>query len=164
MYHINASHEGLRYECHECDGVFTCKKDVRRHVKSVHKGLKYDCDMCEVKFSTTDSLSTHKKRVHLKATVYGAKTLSETLNSMMVEVNSGWKCIQCGKETKGKWKGVSKNLLRMHIESEHMGMTHTCGMCGHTYKTRDTFRNHLQTSACNVKNLTIIDPLISSSR
>ena len=122
-------------------------------MKSVHKGLKYDCDMCEVKFASTGSVSTHRKNVHLKATVYGAKTLTETMNSMMVEVNSGWKCIQCGKENKGKWKGVSKNLLRMHIESEHMGMTHTCGMCGHTYKTRDTFRNHFQTSACNVENL-----------
>ena len=68
--------------------------------------------------------------------------MTETIFSMMVELNSGWKCTHCEKESK------NKALLKMHIESEHMGMTHTCGMCGHTYKTRDTFRTHLQTSAC----------------
>ena len=92
--HIKIEHEGLRYECHECDGVFTGKQGVRRHVKSVHKGLKFDCNMCELKLSAS-SLSTHKQRAHFKATVYGAKTLTETIFSMMIELNSGWRCIQC---------------------------------------------------------------------
>ena len=117
--------------------------------------------MCEAKFAYPDGVSNHKKNVHLKATVYGAKTLTETIFTMMVELNSGWKCTHCGKETKSKDKKAGKALLKMHIESEHMGVTHTCGMCGHTYKRRDNFRNHLQTSACNVKNLEIIDSLTS---
>ena len=81
--------------------MFTGKQGVRRHVKSVHKGLKFDCNMCELKLSAS-SLSTHKQRAHFKATVYGAKTLTETIFSMMIELNSGWRCIQCGKESKNK--------------------------------------------------------------
>ena len=96
MSHIQINHEGLRYECHECDVVFTSAAGVRKHVKSVHKQLKYDCDMCDVKLSHPDSVSMHKKRVHLKAKVYGPKTLTETIFTMMVELNPGWKCKQCG--------------------------------------------------------------------
>ena len=124
---------------------------MRRHVKSVHKGLKYDCDMCEVKFSSLDRVSIHKKNVHFKETVYGAKTLSETIFPMMIELNSGWRCIHCGKESK------NKSLLKMHIESEHMGISHTCEMCGQIYKTKDTYRKHIQDSDCNVKNLPTVN-------
>ena len=133
------------------------KKVRKKHVKSVHKGLKYNCDMCEVKFSQPGSVSKHKKNVHFKATVYGAKTLTETIFSMMIESNSGWRCVQCGKESK------NKGLLKMHIESEHMGISHTCEMCGHTYKTKCSFRNHFYDGACKAKSLVVIDSSISSS-
>ena len=149
--HINIEHKGIRYECHECDGVFKGKEGVRKHVERVHKGLKVDCDMCELKLSSTSSLSTHKKNVHFKPTVYGAKTLTETIFSMMIESNSGWRCRQCGKESK------NKHILKMHIESEHMGIAHTCEMCGRTYKTEDTFRHHLTGGACKAKSLVVID-------
>ena len=65
--------------------------------------------------------------------------------------------MQCGKESK------YKEQLKMHIESEHMGIAHTCEMCGRTYKTKDTFGKHLTDGACKVKSLVIIDSSISSS-
>ena len=66
----------------------------------------------------------------LHATVYWAET-----NFLMIsELNSGWRWMQCGKESK------SKALLKMHIEFEYMGITHTCEMCNHTYKTKDTIQ------------------------
>ena len=134
-HHIKKVHEGLEYEyeCHECDGLFVSVKGVKRHVNMVH------------------NLSLHKHRVHFKSIVYGAKTLKETIFSMMLELNSGWKCMHCGKESKSKNKQAGKQLLGMHIESEHMGITHTCEMCGHTYKTRDTYKNHLNSANCNLK-------------
>ena len=115
--------------------------------------------MCELKFSQPSSVSTHKKRVHFKEIVYGAKTLTETVFSMMIELETGWKCIQCGKEqtNKSNEKKASKNALKMHIESEHMGISHTCEMCGHVYKTKATYRNHIQASDCNVNNLPIVN-------
>ena len=116
--------------------------------------------MCELKLSAS-SLSTHKQRAHFKPTVYGGKTLTETIFSMMIELNSGWRCIQCGKESKSKNKKAGKNLLKMHIESEHMGLVHTCEMCGNTYKTKDTFRKHVIEGACKVKSLATTDPSTS---
>ena len=78
---------------------------------------------------------------------------------MMIELETGWKCIQCGKEQRNKSynKNASKQLLKMHIESDHMGISHTCEMCGQLYKTKATYRNHIQASDCNVKNLPIIN-------
>ena len=118
---------------------------MKTHVNSVHKGLKFDCDMCKSKSSSRSDLSKHKKNVHFKAKVYGAKTLTETIFSMMIESNSGWRCMQCGKENK------NKGLLKMHIESDHMGIAHTCEICGRTYKRADTFRHHLTDGACKAK-------------
>ena len=150
-HHIKKVHEGLKYECHECNGLFCSIQGVKKHVNMVHKGLTYDCDICESKYVDRSGLSTHKKNVHFKGTVYGANTLTATIFAMMTQLNTGWKCIQCGKETK------HKASLETHIESDHMGISHTCKMCWHTYKTKDTFRNHLQTSDCKAKNLAIAD-------
>ena len=76
---------------------------------------------------------------------------------MMIELNTGWKCIQCGKEqrNKGNNNNASKNPLKMHIELEHMGISQTCEMCGHTYKNKGTFRNHLSDGSCKAKDLAI---------
>ena len=52
---------------------------------------------------------------------------------LMIELNSDWRCMQCGKGSK------NKTLLKMHFKSEHMGITHTCEMCGHTYRISNTF-------------------------
>ena len=106
--------------------VMTGKQGVRRHVESVHKGLK-----CELKLSLSYELSRHKKNIHFKATVYWA----ETTFLMISELNSGWRWMQCGKESK------SKALLKMHIEFEYMGITHTCEMCDHK-QTKYTIQNH----------------------
>ena len=67
---------------------------------------------------------------------------------MMIELSSGWKCKHCGKESN------NKGLLKMHIKSEHMGMTHTCEICGHEYKTEETYRKHLrQSGTCKLESL-----------
>ena len=42
--HIKNKHKGLKYECHECDGLCTGKQGVRRHVESVHNGLNFEFD------------------------------------------------------------------------------------------------------------------------
>ena len=147
--HMKITHEELRYKCQECDGLFKNKASVKKHVNSVHKGFRYQCDLCEKQFRFADSISTHKERAHFKAIVYGVKTLSETAYSMMTELNSGWRCKQCGKES------INKFLLRMHIESEHMGISHTCELCGHTYKNKSTFRGHVQDGACDANIMNI---------
>ena len=76
---------------------------------------------------------------------------------MMIELETGWKCIQCGKEQRNKSynKNASKKLLKMHIESDHMGISHTCEMCGHTYKNKGTFSHHLSDGSCKFKDLAI---------
>ena len=57
----------------------------------------------------------------------------------MVSVHKGLKfdCDMCELmielEMCGKGS-MNKALLKMHIKSEHMRISHTCGMCGHTNK------------------------------
>ena len=86
--------------------------------------------MCEAKCSSHGCVSRRKKNVHLK--VHGAKTLTETVFSMMIELNSGWRCKHCEKETN------IKNSLKMHIESEHMGISHLFVKCVDTHTKPET--------------------------
>ena len=151
--HIKIVHEELRYECQECDEVFKDRARVRKHVKAVHKGVKFECDICDKKFSYEDSVSTHKNNVHFKAKSFGPKTLTETIFSKMVECKTGWQCMPCGYKSKSKDKKASKVLLKAHIESEHMKIIYTCEMCGLTYRSRDSYKRHSQTTACNFKIL-----------
>ena len=37
---VDIQHNGLRYECFECDGVFGEKGSLKRHVRNMHKGVK----------------------------------------------------------------------------------------------------------------------------
>ena len=68
----------------------------------------------------------------------------------MTEINAEWQGIQCRKGSKSKNNKAGKQLLGMHIESEHMGITYTCVVCRHKYKTKDTFRNHLNSAVCKL--------------
>ena len=150
-HHVKKIHEQLRYECQECDELFTEKGAVRRHVKGVHKGVKYECDICDLKFSYANSVSKHKNNVHFKTNSFGPKTLTETIFSKMVECNTGWECMQRGYKSKSKDKKASKVLVKAHIESEHMKIIYTCEMCGLAYRSRDSYKRHAQTTACNFK-------------
>ena len=39
-------HEGLRYECNQCDDSFSSHGYLNIHKPSKHEGLKYNCNQC----------------------------------------------------------------------------------------------------------------------
>ena len=66
--------------------------------------------------------------------------LDETINSMIERLETGgYSCNVCGKiEPK-----FTSNLKR-HIESMHVtGVSHPCGHCGKSYRSRNTLSNHV---------------------
>ncbi len=52
MYPNKTKHEGVSYDCDQCDGVFTGKYVLTNHKQSKHEGLKYECNQCDSSFTT----------------------------------------------------------------------------------------------------------------
>ena len=42
-------HEGIKYECDQCDYQAAQQTNLKTHTMSVHEGSKYQCDLCEFK-------------------------------------------------------------------------------------------------------------------
>ena len=55
-------HEGINYQCDQCDYKATKKINLKRHKRVVHEGIKYKCDQCD-KFIS--NLNQHKLSVHV---------------------------------------------------------------------------------------------------
>ena len=130
-------HNKASFDYHIRQQKNNSKDALNRHIKKEHKGLRrYECHEC-------DGLCTGKQGVrrHVESVHTGLKFDCD-MCELMIELNSGWRCMRCGKGSK------NKTLLKMHFKSEHIGITHTCEMCGHTYKTKGSFRNHLNDGAC----------------
>ena len=121
-------HNKVSFDYHICQHKNNSKDALNCHIKKEHKGLRrYECHEC-------DGLCTGKQGVrrHVESVHTGLKFDCD-MCELMIELNSGWRCMQCGKGSK------NKTLLKMHFKSEHMGITHTCEMCGHKYKIKNTF-------------------------
>ena len=44
LLHINTVHEGVRYDCNQCDYRYTQQGKHTTHIKLVHNGLRYNCN------------------------------------------------------------------------------------------------------------------------
>ena len=47
MSHIQSKHEGVRYECDQCECKAVWQSYLTDHIKSKHEGVRYECDQCE---------------------------------------------------------------------------------------------------------------------
>ena len=45
--HKRAVHEGVTYQCSECDYQSTSKSSLAHHKRAVHEGVKYQCSECD---------------------------------------------------------------------------------------------------------------------
>ena len=64
QFHKQIVHEGIRYECNECDFKATLMKHLKNHTESVHKGVRYNCNECDLKASGKGTLNRHVKNQH----------------------------------------------------------------------------------------------------
>ena len=67
--HVRSMHEGLKYQCRQCDYKATQLDNLRTHEKSKHDGVRFNCKQCDQEFTLSGNLRKHLKRVHLKLNV-----------------------------------------------------------------------------------------------
>jgi len=64
--HIEAEHEGVRYNCELCDYTSKYKADIKKHEQHVHEGKIYNCEDCSYTCQSSNSMRAHA-RSHIKA-------------------------------------------------------------------------------------------------
>ena len=62
--HIQSAHEGVRFQCDECDYVATTAGRLKVHKKAKHEGILFYCDLCEHSTGRRSDLKRHKKTRH----------------------------------------------------------------------------------------------------
>ena len=92
--HVKSVHEGVSYDCDQCDKSFAQKGDLKRHVEIVHMNMKnFKCDECDQSFGQKAHLESHISTVHRN--------------------EKNFKCDTCGKSF-----GLKQNLNK-HIRNVH---------------------------------------------
>jgi uncharacterized Zn-finger protein len=64
--HVQAEHQGTRYDCNVCFKQFKRKGSLGRHMVGVHGqgDNKYSCNLCAKEFKQKTHLKTHMKNIH----------------------------------------------------------------------------------------------------
>ena len=103
--HVKAVHEGITYNCDQCDYTAIQKRLFIRHKQREHDEM--NCDKCEHKTLAKKNLVRHKQYEH-----EGIK-----------DRPGKFVCNQCSTPFTSSWG------LRLHQRSEHEGATYDCDQC-----------------------------------
>ena len=53
-----------KFQCGQCDKVFSHNSTVHQHITSVHEGVKFGCNQCDHQFTKQSGLARHVRNVH----------------------------------------------------------------------------------------------------
>ena len=115
--HIKSAHEGVKNVCNQCDNLYADLGTLRTHIRSVHEGIKYPCNQCDQHFTQLGTLRTHIQSIH-----EGIK----------------YDCNQCDYQAK------EKNALKKHISYRHEGVSYSCDKCNHQAATQGNLNTHIK--------------------
>ena len=117
-HHRHLVHEGVKYDCDQCDHQFNYNGDLTRHIQSKHEiGIKYACDQCDYQATTQRNFTAHIKSKH-KGVKYA--------------------CDQCD------YQATQRPHLTRHIQSIHKGVKYVCDQCDYQAMRKDCLASHIQ--------------------
>ena len=105
---------GSKFQCPQCDKVFSHNRGVHAHIRSAHEGVTYACNQCDYEGAQQGNLKTHIQTKH------------ESVK---------YACNQCD------YQATIPFNLKNHIKSKHEGVRYACNQCDYqaTQKCRLTY-------------------------
>ena len=119
-YHIKSIHEGVRYDCDQCDNQLTSAQGLRYHINAIHGEIKYPCNKSDIKASTKTNLKEHLNMLH-KNRKYSCEFL---------------KC---------KFLAKTKKYLSVHVNAMHKNKKFECNDCDYTSNFKTGLNHHRKT-------------------
>ncbi|XP_072946721.1 uncharacterized protein [Epargyreus clarus] len=125
-YHMQRHQSKGRYECTECDKVFSYMETYHAHLKysRAHADeavFKYPCPMCNKGYPTKESMQDHFNYQHLGKTTH--------------------KCPICNKPIASR-ANVDKHMMRVHGEKKEKPRNHICQQCGKAFTDKKALTQH----------------------
>ena len=136
-------HEGVKYDCDQCDYQSQRKHRMIEHIQSKHEGVKFSCGECDKQFSQKESLTDHIKFVHqgrkCSQCDYQASN-KKMLFSHIQTIHKGVKynCDQCD------YQASNRTKLTYHIQSKHEGVRHACDSCNKQFLSKSALAEHIK--------------------
>ncbi|XP_037869713.1 zinc finger protein 845 isoform X2 [Bombyx mori] len=125
-YHVQRHKSKSRYECEECNKVFSHLATYQAHLKyarahATEQVLKYPCPMCNKGYPTKEAMQDHFNYQHLGKTAH--------------------KCPVCEKPIASR-ANVVKHVMRVHGEKKEKPRNHACGMCRKRFTDKKALTQH----------------------
>jgi len=115
--HKKNKHEGVRYDCDECDFSSARTSSLKEHVENIHQGVRYECEyeQCSYEATTKTNLRTHERSQHEGVT---------------------YPCDQC------QYQASSTSHLKSHVQAKHEGIKYSCEQCPCSYQSLHDLHKH----------------------
>lgn len=120
--HVDGKHFGVKFNCDQCNSLFSNKQHRDQHVKKVHLGVSYKCNQCDYDAFKPASLTEHKKVVH---------------------EGKRYKCDSCEYET------TNRGILSAHKKAKHDNIRYNCTHCQYSASFITNLRKHIKTTHPN---------------
>ncbi|CAG4969820.1 unnamed protein product [Colias eurytheme] len=125
-YHIQRHKDSSKFECAECNKVFSHLATYQAHLKYARAHateivFKYPCPMCNKGYPTKEAMQDHFNYQHLGKTTH--------------------KCPICNKPIASK-ANVEKHIMRVHREKKEKPKNHICNQCGKGFSDRKALNQH----------------------
>ncbi|CAK1592391.1 unnamed protein product [Parnassius mnemosyne] len=125
-YHIQRHQNKSRYECSDCNKVFSHLTTYQAHLKysrahASEQIFKFPCPMCNKGYPTKEAMQDHFNYQHLGKTSH--------------------KCPICDKPIASK-ANVEKHMMRVHGEKKEKPRNHVCQQCGKAFTDKKALNQH----------------------
>ncbi|XP_073966247.1 uncharacterized protein [Choristoneura fumiferana] len=125
-YHIQRHQNKSRYECTDCNKIFSHLATYQAHLKysrahASDQVFKFPCPMCNKGYPTKEAMQDHFNYQHLGKTSH--------------------KCPVCDKPIASR-ANVEKHMMRVHGEKKEKPRNHVCPICRKAFTDKKALNQH----------------------
>ena len=184
--HKNSVHFGVKFNCSQCQNVYTTRSNMLKHVATTHYGRKEYCSQCSYSTNAKENIKKHNQNKHskqiFKCPFESCDFVSPTTKN--VELHKQFKheeekfcCRMCSEKfhiiqqlkthIKGKHGGQfcdlcllqpsSMDALWEHTQQLHNGVVYICQQCGLKCPSKLNMKTHVKTAHSAFKRKQIIN-------